>query len=316
MSYSDLTSNYVPASPSNYTQGRYGNSICKITPHHMAGVLTGTECANIFTSPGRQASANYCIGYDGDIVCSVDEENRAWTSASRSNDSQAITIEVSNSEYGEPWPISDAAWNSLVNLCVDICRRYGFRLNYTWDASGSLTRHNMFANTNCPGQTLQGRFPELEATVNAILDGDQPGPGPQPTPPTPYPQNERIAVVQRWLNDYGYETTVDGIAGPQTWCNIVKVYQNELNKQYGRNLKVDGEYGPLTYDASYIFVSEGDSGNITKSMQAALICKNYELALDGEFGPDSDYTLRGYQGDVGLPVTGVLDQDTTSKLYT
>jgi peptidoglycan hydrolase-like protein with peptidoglycan-binding domain len=313
---SDLATEIYEASENNYTKGRNGYSICKITPHHMAGVLTGTECARIFQNSGRGASANYCIGYDGDIVCSVDEENRAWTSASRSNDSQAITIEVSDSEYGEPWPISDASWNSLVNLCVDICRRYGFRLNYTWDPSGSLTRHNMFANTNCPGQTLQDRFPELEATVNAILDGDQPGPTP-PTPPTPpAPQNERVATVQRWLNEYGYSTAVDGIAGPKTCANVVKVYQNELNKQFGAGLKVDGVYGPATYDASWHIISQGAKGNITKSIQAALICKNYEVALDGDYGPDTTYTVAGFQGDNGLPSTGAMDQDTSSKLYT
>ena len=32
---------------------------------------------------------------------------RAWTSSSKSNDSQAITIEVSNSQTGGDWPISE-----------------------------------------------------------------------------------------------------------------------------------------------------------------------------------------------------------------
>ena len=83
MGYSKLTQELVLADTSNYSQGRSGETICKITPHHMAGVLTGAQCARLFQSPGRNASANYCIGVDGDIVCSVEEENRAWTSSSR-----------------------------------------------------------------------------------------------------------------------------------------------------------------------------------------------------------------------------------------
>lgn len=150
MSYSNLVSQYIPASTSNYTQGRRGYRICKITPHHMAGKLTAAQCGNIFSNPARQASSNYGIGYDGEIACYVDEENRAWTSSNRTNDCQAITIEVSNNMNGEPWGISDASWNSLVNLCVDICRRYGFKLYYDGTPNGSLTRHDMFANTNCP----------------------------------------------------------------------------------------------------------------------------------------------------------------------
>lgn len=145
---SDLTNEVILAHESNYTHGRKGMKVCKITPHHMAGVLTGAQCAKIFQNGNRNASANYCIGNDGDIVLSVPEEFRAWTSSSSSNDCQAITIEVSDCDY--EWHISDKAWNSLVKLCVDICRRYNFTLKYDGTPNGSLTRHNMFANTNCP----------------------------------------------------------------------------------------------------------------------------------------------------------------------
>lgn len=147
---SDLATEVYEASTNNYTQGRNGYSVCKITPHHMAGVLSAEQCGRIFQNPNRQASSNYGIGNDGEIACYVGEENRAWTSGNRENDYQAITIEVSDCEYSDPWTISDKAWDSLVNLCVDICRRYNFRLNYTGDKYGSLTRHNMFANTDCP----------------------------------------------------------------------------------------------------------------------------------------------------------------------
>ena len=69
LSKSGLTTATALADSSNYTHGRKGYKICKITPHHMAGVLTGKQCARIFQNPNRNASANYCIGNDGDIVC-------------------------------------------------------------------------------------------------------------------------------------------------------------------------------------------------------------------------------------------------------
>lgn len=168
------------AHSNNYQKGRNGHKICKFTPHIMAGILTGKQCAvNIFQKANRYASANYCIGNDGDIVCNVYEENRAYTSSSRTNDNQAITVEVSNCEIGGQWKISDAAWNSLIKLAVDVCRRYNFRLVYDGTPNGSLTRHNMFANTTCPGAYLQSKFQELANTVNAMLDGAS---TPQPTP--------------------------------------------------------------------------------------------------------------------------------------
>lgn len=170
---SELTNKVVEAHINNYTQGRKGYKVCKITPHHMAGILSGEQCAKIFQNEGRKASANYCIGNDGEIVLSVAEENRAWTSSNYENDCQAITIEVSNCENGGEWKVSESAWNSLVKLCVDICKRYGFKLIYDGTKNGSLTRHNMFAATSCPGTYLQSRFQELADTVNAELEDVQ-----------------------------------------------------------------------------------------------------------------------------------------------
>ena len=168
--HSNLVNGVYIAHSGNYQKGRSGYKICKITPHQMAGKLTGKQCAvNIFGKAGRKASANYCIGYAGDIVCNVEEENRAYTSSSKWNDCQAITIEVSNSANGTS-NITEASWNSLVNLCEDICRRHDFRLTYDGTKNGSLTRHNMYANTNCPGAYLQSRLPELARIVNERLD--------------------------------------------------------------------------------------------------------------------------------------------------
>lgn len=165
---SSLTDEEILAHSNNYTHGRDSQKVCKITPHHMAGVMSGKQCAELFQKEGRQASANYCIGVNGDIVLSVPEEYRAWTSSSRWNDCRAITIEVSDCDLY--WNISEASWNSLVNLCVDICKRYNFKLTYDGTKNGSLTRHNMFANTSCPGKPLQDRFPELARIVNEKLD--------------------------------------------------------------------------------------------------------------------------------------------------
>ena len=199
---SSLAQGAYIAHSNNYQKGRNGHKICKFTPHIMAGILTGKQCAvNIFQKPNRIASANYCIGNDGDLVCNVYEEDRAYTSSSRSNDNQAITVEVSNCEIGGEWKISDAAWNTLVKLAVDVCRRYNFRLVYDGTPNGSLTRHNMFANTSCPGKYLQSRFQELANTVNAILDGNQTLS--KPAEPSSKKSNEQIAdevIAGKWGN--------------------------------------------------------------------------------------------------------------------
>lgn len=152
--------------------------ISKITVHHMAGRMSGDACAKMHQSSDRKESANYYIGRAGEIVAGVPESRRAWTSSSATNDYNAITIEVSNDVGGPPWSVSDASWRSLIALCTDICVRNQInKLDFTGDASGSLTVHRMFAKTECPGPHLMERMPELAKLVNMNLcSEDEPEP--------------------------------------------------------------------------------------------------------------------------------------------
>ena len=143
----------------------------KITIHHMAGNLSVEACGNVFASKSRKASSNYGVGTDGRIALYVDESNRAWTSSSSSNDSQAVTIEVANDGGAPNWHVSDKALAATINLCVDICKRNGIeKLNYTGDASGNLTEHNYFAATACPGPYLKSKLSYIAEEVNKQLN--------------------------------------------------------------------------------------------------------------------------------------------------
>lgn len=293
---SSLANNTILAHESNYTKGRNGYKICKITPHIMAGVLTGEQCArNIFGNPNRNASANYCIGNEGDIVCNVEEENRAWTSSNRTNDYQAITIEVSNSSTGGKWPISDVAWNSLVALCVDICKRYNFRLTYDGTPNGSLTRHNMFKNTSCPGPYLQGRFQELADTVNARLDeqtveGNTTVSNSGQSTATTVTDNQTVQEKIDVDGEWGQETTrkaqevfgtpIDGIVSNQ--------YSTYKNKNKGLL-------------ASTFDWKEQPSKN--GSVLIGAIQERIGVKKDGFIGPD---TIKGMQKWLGTTVDGYV----------
>lgn len=203
MSYSSLAT-YCNRTTQHWN-GRFGNKICKITPHYMAAPMSGRQCADYFARNQRQASSNYCIGINGDIACSVDEENAAWTSSSWWNDSQAITIECGNIDNatGE---MTQATWDSLVNLCVDVCKRYGFRLNYTGTSAGSLTMHKMYAATACPGAWLEARMPQLAKEVNARLDGSSVNvstPTATPRPTCKYGVGSKVTANTLWTQSQG-----------------------------------------------------------------------------------------------------------------
>ncbi len=147
------------------------DDITKITIHHMAGNLSLEELGSRFSDRDRRASSNYAIDSDGNVALYVEEKNRAWTSSDRENDERAITIEVANDEADGDWHVSDAAYDALVELCVDICKRNGIvEFTYTGDESGTLTTHRMFnPDTICPGPYLNGKLPALAREVNARL---------------------------------------------------------------------------------------------------------------------------------------------------
>lgn len=169
MSMSNLTDVVILT---DHYDSRGGSGINKITIHHMAGNLTAEQCGYVFQD--REASANYGVDSDGRIGCYVEEENRAWSTTDWDNDRQAINIEVANDEIGGDWHVSDTALEKCIELCVDICSRYGFRLDYDGTPNGTLTRHNMFMPTVCPGPYLESQFPYIAEEVNRRLDGDTP----------------------------------------------------------------------------------------------------------------------------------------------
>ena len=226
MGYSSLIKGTVPAAADNYTKGRAGYKICKFTPHHMAGVLTAEQCGKIFQNSSRNASANYGIGNDGTIYGYVDEDNRAWTSSSKTNDCQAITVEVSNSSNGGDWPISEAAWNSLVALAVDVCRRHNFRLEYDGTSKGSLTCHSMFAATSCPGPYLKRRLPELAQVVNSILGGEKSDPVVEPEEK---PTARKLGDIVTINGVYKASNSTQKLKPARTTGVITKIINGALN---------------------------------------------------------------------------------------
>jgi len=200
--------------------------IDKITIHHFAGNSTIEGVSNWLSSPERRASYNYGIGSDGRIVLIVEEQNRCWASSSGSNDHRAVVIVVANDTLAPNWSVSDTAFESLINLCLDICQRNNIPgLFYDGTPKGSLTRHNMFSNQVCPGSFLQSRFPEICDLVNARLDN------PQSIPASKFPLAEEN--IQRMV-DLGV------ITSPDYWHGVSSVeWLNDLLVNAGRTGYLD-----------------------------------------------------------------------------
>ena len=182
MSNSKLV-DYTKLSP-YCTKPRRGK-IRGISIHTMAGPGSVEGCGEVFQT--TRASSHYGIGPDGRIGQYVLEEDRAWC-CSHPVDHEVVTIEVSSiQKYQEPYQCTDAAYRSLIALCVDICRRNGIRQlvwkegkkfcpAYTgnWGACNLVPhRYTTDKGKSCPGDYLFGKYGEIAAVVNRRLAGEE-----------------------------------------------------------------------------------------------------------------------------------------------
>lgn len=181
MSNSSLVTVTVP-SPNRNRPRIY--PITRITPHCVVGQATASSICNVFIPTSREASCNYAIGHDGTIGLCVDEADRSWCSGNYDNDHRAVTIETASDTF-HPYAMTDKAYNSLVDLCTDICKRNGKTkllwletkirtLNYTPEPDEMiLTVHRWFQATACPGDWLFGRMDKLAEAVTNNLKEDK-----------------------------------------------------------------------------------------------------------------------------------------------
>ena len=171
---------YTKLSPNH--SGQRTHSIDRITPHCVVGQCSVETLGNIFLPTSRQASCNYGIGVDGRVGMYVEEKNRSWCSSSSANDQRAVTIECA-SDTTEPYAFKDVVYQTLIKLCVDICKRNGKKkLLWLGDKDKTLsygpksdemvlTVHRWFANKSCPGSWMYARMGDLAAKVTAQLGG-------------------------------------------------------------------------------------------------------------------------------------------------
>ena len=181
MSNSPLAT-YKRISP-NRTSPR-NHVIDTISIHCVVGQFTAKEILDMshfnHYDPVNGSSCNYAVGRDGSIGLGVEEKDRSWCTSSKSNDHRAITIEVA-SGTSHPYAVTDAAYNALINLLVDICKRNNIK-KLLWKGDRSLigkvdqqnmTVHRWFANKDCPGEYLYSRHGKIAAEVNAKLNAQE-----------------------------------------------------------------------------------------------------------------------------------------------
>lgn len=155
------------------------HAIDRISIHCVVGQVTMQSLGEIFQT--KAASSNYGVDRDGHVGMYVEEKDRSWCSDSPENDNRAVTIETA-SDVSEPYRVNDAAYQTLLNLCTDICKRNGKKkllwlgdkaktLAYTPKSDEMvLTVHRWFnPGKSCPGTYLYERQGAIAAEVTRRL---------------------------------------------------------------------------------------------------------------------------------------------------
>ncbi len=185
MSNSSLVT-YTKISP-NKTSPR-NHTIDTISVHCYVGQVTAEKGCNgkrfVKYNPISGASCNYVVGYDGSKGLCVEEKDRSWCTSNKKNDHRAITIEVA-SETKDPYKVTNAALNALIDLITDVCKRNG-KKKILWFADKKktlaynpgpdemvMTVHRWFASKACPGDYLYEKHGYIADEVNKRLGNAQ-----------------------------------------------------------------------------------------------------------------------------------------------
>lgn len=301
MSNSGLIS-YTKLSPNH--SGKRTKSIDTITIHCMAGQLSVESCGALFAKSSRQASSNYGIGPDGRIALYVDEGNRSWCTSSNANDQRAVTIEVA-SDATHPYAVKDKAYESLLDLVTDICKRNGItklvwstvKTNRVNHAGGcNMTVHRDYAAKACPGDYLYNLQDEIAAEVNKRLGAS----GGSYTPSTGGNTTAGDIKVGDEVEFTGTRHYVSATATASSACKPgkAKVTAIAKGKAHPYHLIAVSGGGSTVYgwtDAADI--STGGTGNATA---ASYTVKVTASTLNIRKGPGTNYGTNGTIKDKGV----------------
>lgn len=162
--------------PYNKTKNR-NHAIDTITIHCFVGQVNAKRGLEVFLPAGKNASCNYVVGFDGSIGLCVEEKDRSWCTSSSANDNRAITIEVA-SDNKHPYAVTDAAYEALIKLVADICKRNNIE-TLIWSTNKTermghlkgcnMTVHRDYAAKACPGDYLYNKHADIASKVNAML---------------------------------------------------------------------------------------------------------------------------------------------------
>ena len=89
----------------------------------------------------KYASSHYIVGLNGEIIRCVPENEVAFHAGNRTMNRRSIGIENCHPDWDGKF--NNNTYNSLIELCADLCRRHGLSIN-------DIIRHHDITGKECP----------------------------------------------------------------------------------------------------------------------------------------------------------------------
>lgn len=126
--------------------GEKQNKIEKIVVHWVgnagsSAIANRNYFENLRITHKTYASSHYVIGLNGEIIKCIPEDEIAYHSGSYSMNRKSIGIEDCHPDWDGKF--NDNTYNSLVELCADICKRYNLGID-------AIIRHYDVTGKECP----------------------------------------------------------------------------------------------------------------------------------------------------------------------
>jgi lysozyme family protein len=120
--------------------------------------------------------------------------------------------------------------------------------------------------------------------------------------------SENVTTVQYLLNEAAQNVAVDGDFGPQTTAAVKAV-------QKAHGLIADGIVGNKTWPVLIVQVKSGSNGPAVSAVQSQIDARVPNLLdVDGDFGPQTQAAVEGFQKPTGAAVDGIVGPQTWNLL--
>lgn len=304
-----------PSSPIQIT----GNATNKIILHHMAfpnvtdysrdhAIQLAKDCQNLHmdTNGWADTGQHFTVSRGGYVLEGRHQslstletgEHQVIAAHCPGENGNAIGIENEGTYITETPP--EALLDSLVELCVAVCRQFGLN---AWDIFG----HWDFYTTDCPGIAFYAQFPMVRRRVLKAMHTPH-----AQIPARRWPDIWRfvdgpvVEVAQYLLDNAGYALATDGNFGLDMNDAVA-----DFQTTHRIPVTADCTFDATTWEALAPLLDKHATGLPVSALQLMLSRKGYgDVTVSGSYDHATMKAVQGMQRLHGLTPDGKVDLST------